>query len=190
MQSNDQNTSHTQSAMLAGPTGKYHCETNTRDWVTYTLSMQCAGTVHVKLLEFFCWILWFAIMEFLECSQKVSAECPYPVRRLTAGTYCRTLPLEDSLCERGVRTLALLMIYELRMYHIHVFTCDILFFCVGRCAQREETQSVSDTPQQRVPTCERMWTNAEHLPHWSHRRMYVCAAANLRRRASGKNGGT
>ena len=33
--------------MLAGPTGKHHCETNTRDWVMHTLSMQCAGTVHV-----------------------------------------------------------------------------------------------------------------------------------------------
>ena len=152
-QSNDQNTSHTQSAMLAGPTGKHHCETNTRDSVIYTLSMQCAGTVHVT-----------SYLNFL----LNSVVCHYGISWMFAKSFCRASvpsPQTDhwnvlqnpSLGSQPVwtgsaSTLALLTIYERRMYHIHVSTCDILFFCVGRCEQWEETQSVSDTPQQRMPT--------------------------------------
>ena len=82
--------------------------------------------------------------------RKISAEHAYPVYRLAAKHNVEHFLSKTEFYKRGMDEFVLLVICNVEGT-TKVFAYD-MFFCSGHFTQKEETQSVSDTPQRRVHT--------------------------------------
>lgn len=81
---------------------------------------------------------------------KISAEHVCPVYRLAAKHNMEHFLSKIEFCKRGMDEFVLLVRYNMEGT-TKVFAYD-MFFCSGLFTQKEETQSVSDTPQRGVHT--------------------------------------